>query len=411
MSETAYVRLPSVIGVNVGLQPAATEKTEKTNEVDIRDIGVNLAAFASEVFGIAESAKQLACALQAAEIPFVVNDVESGVHTRRAVSLRAYISDNNPYPVNIIHVNAPEAQRFFASRPSHYFENKINVGIWYWELPSLPSKWIPCFKLYDQIWVTSRFIQETLSKVSSVPVQKIPFPLAIDTPISPLARERFGLKENVCVFVFAFDYHSVFERKNPLGVVQAFRRAFDRQDDAVLIINTINTHADPENSRRFRDASRGSRIFILDGYLNRPDYFALLAASDCYVSLHRSEGLGMIMAQAMYLGKPVIATGYSGNLDFMNNHNSLLVPFTLVELHKNYGPYEKGNTWAEPNIDQASQFMRWVYENRDESRGVGERAAQDVRRLMDPKLVGHEIRSKLLKMIADDRRSGALRRS
>jgi glycosyltransferase involved in cell wall biosynthesis len=272
--------------------------------------------------------------------------------------------------------------------------------LWYWELSKVPLKWSYLFKFYDEIWATSTFIHQTLSRASVVPVQRIPFSLTVDTKITTPARERFGLKEGSCVFLFAFDYVSEFERKNPLAVVQAFRRAFDNEDDALLIINTINSNTDAENSRRLWDAARGARIFILDGHLTRPDYYALLVACNCYVSLHRSEGLGMIMAQAMYFGKPVIATGYSGNLDFMNKDNSLLVDFNLVELNRDYGPYyEKGNVWAEPDVDQASEFMRWIYEHPAEAKAMGETASRDVRKSMNPKVVGYEIRSMLQKII------------
>lgn len=377
------------------IHPATTQRSSE------RSFGVNLAAFASQIFGVAESAKQLSYALRAAGIPFVVNDIASG-HSERDLRLKSYMSDNNPYPVNIIHVNPPEVQSFFASRPLHYFENKINVGVWYWELQSAPSKWIPYFKLFDEIWVTSTFIQGALAQVSPVPIIKIPFPLTMDTPVPQSPRQRFGLPEASCVFVFTFDYSSIFERKNPLAVVQAFRSAFNERDDALLIINTINSQGDAENASRLREAAREARIFIFDGHLTRPDYIALLAASDCYVSLHRSEGFGMIMAQSMYLGKPVIATGYSGNLDFMNKDNSLLVNFNLVELDKNYGPYEKGNVWAEPNVVEASELMRWVFDHRNDSRILGEVASRYVQKLMDPTAVGGEIRSRL-RMVTEHR--------
>ena len=386
------------LAANGNPQPTKAQGHGENDRVNARDFGVNLAAFASQTFGVAESAKQLAYALRAVEIPFVVNEIVSS-HSMRDKTLKAYMSDDNPYPVNIIHANPPETQSFFTSKPSSYFEDRVNVGIWYWELQSFPSKWIPCFKLFDEVWVTSRFIEKTLAEVSTVPIVKLPFPLTMDTPISQFPREKFGLRENTCAFVFAFDYRSEFERKNPLAVVRAFRRAFDSRDDAVLIINTINSHVDPENSRRLREAAHEARVFIFDGHLTRQDYIALLRAGDCYVSLHRSEGLGMTMAQSMYLGKPVIATGYSGNLDFMNKDNSLLVRFNIVELESSYGPYEKGNVWADPDLNEACELMRWVYEHPSESRQLGERASRDVRELMDPKVVGSEIRSRLRMLI------------
>ena len=122
---------------------------------------------------------------------------------------------------------------------------------------------------------------------------------------------------------------------------------------------------------------------------------ALFASVDSYVSLHRSEGLGLGMAQAMYLGKPVIGTGYSGNLEFMNADNSLLVNFAMTELEEDSGPYERGTHWAAPDAEHAASLMRWVYENRAASAALGARAAQDIRRTLDPQTTAREIRERV----------------
>ena len=122
----------------------------------------------------------------------------------------------------------------------------------------------------------------------------------------------------------------------------------------------------------------------------------LFASADCFVSLHRSEGLGLGMAHAMYLGKPVIATNYSGNLEFMNSDNSLLVDYTMIELKEDSGPYERGTHWAEPNVEYAANLMRWVYEHRAESEALGARAAADVRRTLDPNITAAEITQRVL---------------
>ena len=134
---------------------------------------------------------------------------------------------------------------------------------------------------------------------------------------------------------------------------------------------------------------------LMDGYFTRTEFFSLVAASDCYASLHRAEGYGQVLAQSMYLGKPVIATGYSGNLDFMNESNSLLLPYELVKVSVDdgyYRPRVEGNLWAEPDIDRASQAMRWVYENRKEAQELGKRASESVRKLSDPNVAGERIR-------------------
>jgi glycosyltransferase involved in cell wall biosynthesis len=143
------------------------------------------------------------------------------------------------------------------------------------------------------------------------------------------------------------------------------------------------------------DASANLNVKILSRHLSDQEYLSILAACDCYVSLHRSEGLGLPMAEAMYLAKPVIATAYGGNSDFMNANNSLPLRYELVELDKDYGPYEKGNVWAEPDVAQAAELMRWVYENRELAKRIGQRAAIDIRESMNPTKASHEIRTRL----------------
>jgi len=183
--------------------------------------------------------------------------------------------------------------------------------------------------------------------------------------------------------------------------LRAFRRAFDQEDDVLLVLHHINRQADPQNAERLRQASSGINVRLIGDHLTEREYLSLLAACDCYVSLHRSEGLGLTMAEAMYLGKPVIATAYSGNLDFMNVNNSLLVRYDLVELDRDYGPYEKGNLWAEPESQHAGELMRWVYEEKEKAGELGERARKDIMKLMDPDKVSREIRCRLERIYSD----------
>src|SRR4029077_21261732 len=121
----------------------------------------------------------------------------------------------------------------------------------------------------------------------------------------------------------------------------------------------------------------------------------LFASADCYISLHRSEGLGLGMAHAMYLGKPVIATNYSGNLEFMNSDNSLLVDCTMTELNEDSGPYERGTRWAEPNVEHAANLLRWLYDHRAEGEALGAQAAADIRRTLEPNITAAEIRQRV----------------
>jgi hypothetical protein len=176
-----------------------------------------------------------------------------------------------------------------------------------------------------------------------------------------------------------FDYHSVFERKNPLAAIEAFRRAFQPGAGAKLALKCINSADDPTNhARLLAAADEHEDVHIIDGYMSPTENDALIAACDCYISLHRSEGFGLTPAEAMVLGKPVIATGYSGNLDYMSPQNSYLVDYELTPIGPGNAPYPPDGVWAEPSAEHAARFMREVFEDQKAARAVGERAASDI---------------------------------
>ncbi|MEP6810546.1 MAG: glycosyltransferase family 4 protein, partial [Chthoniobacterales bacterium] len=244
---------------------------------------------------------------------------------------------------------------------------------------------------YDEIWVPSHFTREAIAAVSPVPVRKITYPFYLNEAEAQPDRKRFGLADDAFVFLFNFDFLSTTHRKNPEGVIDAFKLAFQTDDNAVLVMKSINCEHDRAARAALGVRAADARIVFLDPHLPGAEVNALFASIDSYISLHRSEGLGLGMAQAMYLGKPVIGTGYSGNLEFMNSENSLLVNYTMTELEEDSGPYERGTHWAAPDVEHAATLLRWVYYNRAASAALGARAAQDIRRILDPQTTAREI--------------------
>jgi SAM-dependent methyltransferase len=200
------------------------------------------------------------------------------------------------------------------------------------------------------------------------------FPLPVIAPKpATLTRSDLGIPDDRFVFLFVFDFFSTLERKNPLGLVEAFTHAFPEPGRPLLYLKSINGDRATADRRRL-EASIGDRpdIVLADGYVSGERLAALTAACDCYVSLHRSEGFGLTIAEAMALGKPAIATGYSGNLAFMDAASSYLVPYALTELEQGVGPYPAGTVWAEPDLDVAAELMREVAEDPGRARERGE---------------------------------------
>jgi hypothetical protein len=268
------------------------------------------------------------------------------------------------------------------------------IGYWYWEMEQAPARWARHARWLHELWAPTRFIAGALRSALPLPVLDmlpgIEMPPAIEMP-----RAALGLPERPYLFLFAFDMASTAERKNPLGAVAAFRRAFGDSGDAALVLKVSRGWADPEALRQLQQAADGRSVLLIDEVLPRERTFALMNACDAYVSLHRGEGLGLTLAEAMALGKPVIATRYSGNLDFMTDRNSLLVDYRPGPVARSAHLYRKGCRWAEPSVEHAAQLMRWLAEHPARGRAVGERARQDVRVTLSLEAAGRRMARRL----------------
>jgi SAM-dependent methyltransferase len=231
--------------------------------------------------------------------------------------------------------------------------------------------------LVDEIWAVSEFTRAAIAAVTSKPVFAVPHPIVAPRVPASVDRAALGLPEDRTLFLFCFDLLSIFERKNPLGLIDAYSRAFETDDRATLVLKLINGEKSVPDLERLRLAvADRSDIVLIEEYFDADKLAALMNEADCYVSLHRSEGFGLTMAEAMALGKPVIATAYSGNLDFMNADTAYLVGWTNGTVPAGCEPYPEGSAWAEPDLEEAARLMRHVLEHPDEAREVG-RLAKD----------------------------------
>jgi glycosyltransferase involved in cell wall biosynthesis len=363
-----------------------------------RPFGVNVAGYLRAETGVGEAVRASARALEAAEVPHVLNDFLDAWASNIDTPVRG-VRTENPYRVNLVHVNADQVSTFVREKQAAYFDGRYNVGFWFWELARFPQEWASSFDWFDEIWVASAFVQDAISQIAPIPVLKMPLALRPQRAIeSAVTRDALGLPADRFVFLYIFDFRSVMERKNPLGLIRAFRRAFGDRTDVLLVLKTTNGNVAAVGRPVFEAAREAANVRIIDAVVPRVQIDGLIAACDCYVSLHRSEGFGVTIAEAMGLGKPVIATAYAGNMEFTAPGNSLLVRYELVTLQRDFGPYRRGTTWAEPDLDHAASLMRSVVSEPDAGRALGERARADVWRLLDPSLIGARMRERLSRM-------------
>ena len=377
-----------------GLPPyASTSASRAEPGPEQADAGVNIAGFVRAELGTGEGARLTVAAVKAAGIPYSVM-AYGGTSSRQLHPFDDFGTRGLTYSVNLIHMNADRLPAFAETYWRDLLKGRYTVGIWAWEVESFPAAMAAAEHYIDEIWAVSEFAAAAIAKKVSKPVFTFPHPVIPPTP-PPISRAELGLPDGF-VFLFCFDFFSVMERKNPRGLIDAFSRAFSPNEGPLLVIKTINgTDAIDQLEKLRITAADRPDIRIVDGYLSQSRTHALIDACDAYVSLHRGEGFGLTMAEAMALGKPVIATGYSGNLDFMNEHNSYLVPFELTMIPRGCGQYPTGARWAAPDLDEAARLMRHVYEHPDDAQRVGQRARGDILRLHSPETRSSFIRSRL----------------
>jgi glycosyltransferase involved in cell wall biosynthesis len=273
-------------------------------------------------------------------------------------------------------------------------ENVYRIAYWNWELETVPDEWVEVAQLADEIWSPTEFVAKAMRARMSRPVYHM-LPGVDVGRVEKIMRSSLGIPEEHFVFLFMFDLHSQVHRKNPEAVFRAFNEAFREDDRATLLVKTTGGDIYSAELARLREAFRGRNVVLLDKLMTRSQAYGVIAMSDCFVSLHRSEGFGLGLAEAMLMAKPVIATGYSGNLDFMNRNNSLLVDYELVEIMEDRPIYTRGNVWAEPSIPQAAAYMREVYENPEPARSRARRGQEEIESLLSLEAAGKRMRLRL----------------
>ena len=358
--------------------------------------GINLIGYLAAELGLGEAARSLARACAAAEIPFSAVDVgfQSQNLQRDTTVLAQAVPDR--FAIDLLYVNADQtAATANYLKAQRVLPSRYRIGYWHWEQPQLPASALGAFAHVDEVWVPSTFVHDAVAPYAPVPVVKIPHAIAF-SPSAGAARSQFGLPADKLLALVMYDFHSYQYRKNPQAALAAFRLAAARRTDVALVIKTINGqhHAEAREALQ-ASVSDLPHIIFIDEFFTRQQTWDLQACCDILLSLHRAEGFGLAPAEMMYLAKPVIATGWSANTDFMTDDNSFPVRYQLQALQQAVGVYPAGQLWAEADIDHAAWCLTRLLDDPALRQQVGARAAADIRRQLSPQAVGALVRQRL----------------
>lgn len=371
------------------------------------ETGVSLVGYVRGDFGVAQNLRQVANTLLNAGYPLDILEVSTdGHYSEKDASLNDHVVAESTKPIQLFCVNADQMNNVISKGMLDTQPRAYRIGYWFWELANFPAEWMHAFDYVDEVWAPSRFIYDTLAAVSPKPV--IYMPMAVEFQVDGRhTRADFHLEEHSFLFLFSYDFNSYSQRKNPEAVIAAFLEAFPKGRAGVgLVIKTIHGERHPGTYIKLLElAQEDPRIRVVNAALDRDAMYGLINVCDCYVSLHRSEGFGLGLAEAMYLGKPVIGTAYSGNLDFMDQNTSCLVAYRMVPVAQDAYPFWSGQEWAEPDVMQAAEQMRKLFEDKEFRTRIATAGREHIIRAHSMSRVGKQLELRF-KAIEDQARMG-----
>jgi glycosyltransferase involved in cell wall biosynthesis len=374
---------------------AAQEEPEGEREPDTK--GVNLAGYFTSVLGLGESVRQIALALEAAEVPTTLVQGLFVPPTYQQDDLAPVRPQDAHHDVNVVVINGDRMDDFAHDVGEGFFAGRPTIGVWWWEVDPLPiEEWEPALKWLDEIWVGTDFIRGLIEPHVDVPVWVFPVPVSAERLEEPLERSYFGWKEDETVFLYIWDYHSTEARKNPSGLVEAYRRAFPDGSKTRLVLKCINHENLPEADEKVRVAAAGrDDITIIDRFLSGREKNALLELCDCYVSPHRSEGFGYTPAEAMLLSKPVVMTDYGGTTEYADETVARIVKWAPSRVGPDAPPYPSYGRWADPDLDDLAAALRWIVEEPGAVAAMAERGRRRIEERHNPVASGEAMRERL----------------
>ena len=319
--------------------------------------GINLIGPMQQNSGLGQSCRLLERAINASGIMYEVFPYSSELSPRKF----KLFSTKLVYSINIFHINAHEFCHAFYQLKKKSWDRHYNIVYWLWELEDFPDSWVPYTRMIDEIWTPAEFVSNSIRKKVKIPVKTVPYWLQVKID-NQITRKYFGLPEEKFLFFVAYDKNSVAERKNPQGCINAFKIAFRPNNRDVGLVIKIN-HATETDVEQLKEELTGYNVYFIKKTLSKLEMDTMISLMDVYISLHRAEGFGLILAESMALGTQVVATDYSANTEFMNSEVACMIDYQKVILKDDVWPYERGNCWAEPNVEQAAEYLRKLYED------------------------------------------------
>ncbi len=393
--------------VEFSVQSAFPQALSSISGQNASALGINIIGYARGELGTGEDVRMAAEVFRELRVPFSIFNIQAGDRVcQKDAYLDEYITENLPYGINLFCLTGFDTANILLRFGRGLFQDKYNIGYWPWELSRFPDSWEPAYSLVDEIWASTRFAANSYAMTSPKPVLHMPMHVSLSR-FQQYPRSAYDLPEDVFLFLFVFDFNSYIHRKNPWACIEAFQKAFpDGQEKVGLVFKVMSVDEDSSQWRRFAERCRqDARIHILSGTYDRDKALGLFGACDAYVSLHRSEGFGRTMAEAMLLQKPVIATGYSGNADFIRNGAACPVKYALTPVNKDEYPFAEGQCWAEPDPEHAAYYMKKLFLDRNYRDEVGLAGKRSIEERYSSAAVGAKYMERLSALL----RSGTIR--
>ena len=365
--------------------------------------GVLLVGYPRGEFGIGSLLRLPALAFKEAEIPFGVFDFNpSSQASQNDNRLDEWLTHLPEYSVNIFCIGADQLPLLKKILGKQFFQGHYNILYGAWELSRLPEQLTGCLQGINEIWAMSSFMGQMFRRSTSLPVHDLQLPI-VTYQSESICPSQLQIPKNNFVFLFMFDFDSHVARKNPEAVIEAFKLAFPGLSSipVTLVIKSINGERHEKERNRLKNKiGCDSRILQIHEVLPHSINTALMKCCDCYVSLHRSEGFGLTMAEAMLLGKPVITTGYSGNMDFTTTATALLVDYKLVPVQPGDYPFSHGEMWAEPNVQQACDYMLDLVKDSTFAKSLAQKGQELIRTSFSTTTMGDRYKKHLSSLLS-----------